>query len=94
MFGDSNPSGSFGVYHLWITQTNATRWSQVSDLSNESQDCTIVNSNRVIYNAQARFAGSPYHQGFNTPYGNLCHYKWIFPDDDAFLGATSFNKIH
>src|SRR5882672_9611968 len=94
MFGDSNPSGSFGVYHLWITQTNATRWSNLSDLSNESFDCTMVNNNRVIYNAQARFAGSPYHQGFNTPYGNLCHYKWIFPEDDKFLGATSFNKIH
>ena len=79
---------------MWITQTNATRWSQLSDLSNESHDCTIVNGNRVIYNAQARFAGSPYHQGFDTPYGNLCHYKWTFPDDDAFLGATSFNKIH
>ncbi|HLH55924.1 MAG TPA: lamin tail domain-containing protein [Verrucomicrobiae bacterium] len=94
MFGDSNPAGSFGVYHLWVTQTNATRWSQLSDLSNESHDCTIVNGTRVIYNAQARFAGSPYHQGFDTPYGNLCHYKWIFPDDDKFLGATSFNKIH
>jgi hypothetical protein len=94
MFGDSNPAGSFGVYHLWITQTNATRWSQLSDLSNESHDCTIVNGTRIIYNSQARFAGSPYHQNFDTPYGNLCHYKWTFPDDDKFLGATSFNKIH
>jgi hypothetical protein len=22
------------------------------------------------------------------------HYKWIFNDDDKFLGATDFNKIH
>jgi hypothetical protein len=94
MFGDSNPGGSFGVYHLWITQTNATRWTQLSDLSNEAHDGTIVNGTRIIYNAQARFAGSPYHQTFDTPYGSLCHYKWIFPDDDKFLGATSFNKIH
>ena len=94
MFGDSNPAGSFGVYHLWITQTNATRWIQLSDLSNESHDCTIVNGTRIIYNAQGRFAGSPYHQDFDTPYGSLCHYKWIFPEDDKFLGATSFNKIH
>ena len=28
------------------------------------------------------------------PTGNLCHYKWIFPEDDKFLGATSFNKLH
>lgn len=93
-FGDANPAGSFGVYHLWITQTNVTRWSQLSDLSNETHDGTFVNGTRVIYNMQGRFAGSPYHQGFDTPSGNLCHYKWIFPDDDAFLGATSFNKIH
>jgi hypothetical protein len=94
MFGDGNPSGSFPVYHLWITQTNVTRWVNLSDLSNESHDCTIVNGTRVIYNAQARFAGSPYHQWFDTPYGSLCHYKWTFPDDDKFLGATSFNKLH
>jgi regulation of enolase protein 1 (concanavalin A-like superfamily) len=94
MFGDNNAPNSFGVYHLWITQTNVSRWSQLSDLSNESHDCTFVNGPRIIYNAQGRFAGSPYHQNFDSPYGGLCHYKWIFPDDDKFLGATSFNKIH
>lgn len=94
LFGDSNPGGSFGSYHLWITQSNVTRWAGLSDMSNESHDCTMVNGNRVIYNLSARFAGSPYHQGFDTPSGNLCHYKWIFNDDDKFLGATSFNKIH
>ncbi len=94
MFGDGNPGGSFGVYHLWITQTNVTRWANLSDLSNEGNDCTFVNNNRVIYNMQGRFAGSPYHQEFDTPIGNLCHYKWEFNDDDKFLGATDFNKIH
>ena len=94
MFGDGNPGGSFSVYHLWISQTNVTRWSSLSDLSNEAHDGTMVCGSRVIYNLQARFAGSPYHQGFDTPTGNLCHYKWIFNDDDKFLGATSFNKIH
>jgi len=94
MFGDGNPGGSFGVYHLWLTQTNVTRWGSLSDLSNEMMDGTFVNGTRVIYNMQGRFAGSPYHQGFDTPVGNLCHYKWEFNDDDKFLGATSFNKIH
>ena len=46
MFGDANPGGSFGVYHLWITQTNATRWSQMTDLSNEGHDCTMVSGTR------------------------------------------------
>jgi hypothetical protein len=94
MFGDGNPGGSFGVYHLWLTQTNITRWGNLSDLSNEGNDGTMVNGNRVIYNMQGHFQGSPYHQGFDYPNGNLCHYKWIFNDDDKFLGATSFNKIH
>ncbi len=94
MFGDGNPGGSFGVYHLWLTQTNATRWANLSDLSNEGNDCTFVNNTRVIYNLQGRFSGSPYHQEFDTPVGNLCHYKWEFNDDDKFLGATDFNKIH
>ncbi len=94
MFGDGNPGGSFGVYHLWVSQTNSTRWANLGNLSNEGCDCTMVNGNRVIYNMQAHFAGSPYHQDFDTPSGALCHYKWIFNDDDKFLGATSFNKIH
>ena len=58
MFGDSNPGGSFGVYHLWLTQTNITRWANLSDLSNEMMDGTFVNNTRVIYNMQGRFAGS------------------------------------
>ena len=93
-FGDDHDGAGFGVYHLWITQTNINRWSALSDLSNEGNDCTFVNGNRVIYNMQARFAGSPYHQEFNSPVGNLCHYKFEFNDDDQFLGAKDFNKIH
>jgi CotH kinase protein/Lamin Tail Domain len=94
MFGDGNPGGSFGVYHLWITQTNVTRWTNLGNLSNEGNDCTFVNGNRVIYNMQARFAGSPYHQDYTGPANALCNYKWEFNDDDKFLGATDFNKIH
>jgi len=92
-FGDADPGGSFGVYHLWLTQTNVDRWSSLPDLSNEMMDGTFVCGNRVIYNMQARYAGSPYHQDWYSPEG-LCHYKFQFPDDDKFLGATSFNKIH
>jgi hypothetical protein len=94
LFGDGTPGGSFATYHLWLTQANVNRWATLSDLSNEMIDGTFVTGNRVIYNMQGRFAGSPYHQGFDTPVGNLCHYKWMFNDDDQLLGATSFNKIH
>lgn len=95
MFGDGDPGGSFGVYHVWLTQTNVNRWSNLADLSNEGNDFTFVyDDNRVIYDAQGHYSGSPFHQLFDSPDGNLCAYKWEFPDDDKFLGATDFNKIH
>ena len=72
----------------------STRWANLADLSNEGNDCTFVNGNRVIYNMQGRFAGSPYHQDFNTPDGKPVPLQMGFNDDDKFLGATSFNKIH
>ena len=92
LFGDGNPGGSFGAYHLWITQTNVTRWANLSDLSNEQLDGTFVTDKRVVYNILARFAGSPYHQDFDTPAGSPCHYKWSFPDDDQFLGRDGFQQ--
>ncbi len=95
MFGDGNPGGSFGVYHVWLTQTNVNRWANLADLSNEGNDFTFVyDNNRVIYNALGHYSGSPFHQEFDSPVGNLCAYKWEFPEDDQFLGATDFNKIH
>ena len=95
MFGDGNPGGSFGVYHLWLTQTNVARWANLADLSNEGNDFTFVYANnRIIYNALGHYSGSPFHQEFNSPVGNLCAYDLDFPPDDLFLGITSFNKIH
>jgi len=94
LFGDSNPSGEFAVYHLWLSQTNVTRWANLGNESNEGVDGTMVYANRVMYNMQGHYAGSPVHQYYDTPNGTLCSYKWIFNDDDKFLGATDFNKIH
>ena len=94
MFGDSNPASSFGTYHLWLTQTNINRWVALPVLSNETIDGTLVCGNRIIYNMSGRYAGSPYHEGFNSPIGNPCHYNWDMPKDDLFLGSSSFNKIH
>jgi regulation of enolase protein 1 (concanavalin A-like superfamily) len=94
MFGDGNPGGSFGVYHLWVTQTNADLWNSLPILSNEMIDGTFVCGNRVIYNMQGRYAGSPYHQDFYYLGYYPAHYKWDFPDDDKLFGATSFDKIH
>ncbi len=94
MFGDGNPNGSFGVYHVWITQTNVNRWAGLADLSNEGNDFTFVCNGRVIYNVLGHYSGSPFHQEFDSPVGNLCAYKWMFPEDEKFLGTANFNKIH
>ena len=94
MFGDSQPVSSFGTYHLWLTKTNVDRWISLAVLSNERIDGTLVYNNRVIYNMGGRYAGSPYHETFNSPYGNACHYSWDIPDDDKLLGTTSFSKLH
>jgi hypothetical protein len=94
LFGDGNPVSSFGIYHLWLTQTNLQRWIILSDLSNEYLDATFVNNTRVIYGAGARYTGSPSHQNYRSPIGTQCSYEWVFPDDDQFLGATVFHKLH
>ncbi|PYJ87928.1 MAG: hypothetical protein DME22_00005, partial [Verrucomicrobia bacterium] len=93
-FGDATPASSFGAYHLWLTQTVIDRWRNLPNMSNEPHDGTWVCGNRVIYNMTSRYAGSPYHQQFNSPVGNYCHYHCDMPEDDKFLGTTSFNKIH
>ncbi|HEV7926136.1 MAG TPA: lamin tail domain-containing protein, partial [Verrucomicrobiae bacterium] len=95
MFGDGNPGGSFGVYHLWITQTNLTRWANLGDVSRDwNNDCTFVNGNRVIYNLGGRYSGSPAHQDYDAPNGSLCAYELLFNADDMFLGTTELKKLH
>ena len=95
MFGDGNPGGSFGVYHVWITQTNLNRWANLGNISRDwNNDCTFVNGNRVIYNVGGRYTGSPAHEGYNTPNGNLCSFEYKFKDDDLFLGTKELKKLH
>lgn len=94
LFGDANKATSFGTYHLWCSRTNLTRWIALPAISNEQIDGTLVYGNRIIYNMTTRYAGSPYHQYFDTPTNDPCHYTWAIPKDDLFLGFSSFNKIH
>jgi hypothetical protein len=94
-YGDPEPTGAFGIYHLWLTQTNVNRWLSLPLMSNEEMDATLVYRGRVIYNAGARYAGSPYHETLDGPAGvHACHYIWSMPKDDLFLGTAAFNKIH
>jgi hypothetical protein len=95
VFGDANPTNLFGTYHLWLSQANLTRWTSLPVMSNEEIDGTLVYNGRVIYNMNARYSGSPWHQAYDAPNGaRACHYNWGMPKDDLLLGTSSFNKIH
>ncbi len=89
-FGEQTPTGNYPVYRLWMTQATAAAWGSRLKLDNTPNDVTfVVGGDRVIYNAQARFAGSPYiAPSFNTPTGNRCGYSIEVPADDPFLGGT------
>ncbi len=90
-FGESVPTGSFPSYRIWMTQATFNTWDTRNNLNNTMNDVTFVLGNqRVIYNALASYAGSPYiAPGFNTPSGNRCGYSLEFPPDDLFLGDTA-----
>src|SRR5205823_1457307 len=94
-WGEFQPISSFGSYRLWLTQNNVNSWINRLVMSNDPIDGTFVYGNwRVIYNMGSHYAGSPYHQGFNSPVGGGCHYSLDLPDDDQLLGTGNFNKIH
>ncbi|MCX8154952.1 MAG: lamin tail domain-containing protein, partial [Verrucomicrobiae bacterium] len=94
-FGEVQPVSSFGTYRMYFTQNAVNSWINRPVLSNEPVLGTMVYGNfRVIHHIGARYAGSPYHQGFNSPVGNNCHYSVELPEDDLMLGTENFNKIH
>jgi len=59
--GEAQPVGNFPVYRIWMTQATLGTWNNRSKLNNTPLDITFVLGNqRVIYNAQGLYAGSPY----------------------------------
>ena len=67
-FGDATPAGTFGHYHLWMTQNWINRWASEGGLGNEGNDATFADAGgRIIYNMDGRFAGSPYHHSTSGP---------------------------
>lgn len=92
-YGDPIYAGNIGVYRIWMTTTNITEWRIRELLSNEAQDGTFVYNNyRVIYNAGARYRGSPFiRPGYGGPTVGATGYVWIMPEDDPFLGVDELN---
>ena len=92
-FGESVPTGNFPSYRIWMTQASFNAWDTRNNLNNTLNDVTFVLGNhRVIYNASATYAGSPYiAPGFNTPTGNRCGYSIDFPADEPIFGDNGLN---
>jgi len=87
--GELTPSGPFGIYRLWMTQTNIQRWKRRDPFSDEPLDATFVyGGNRVIYNVGAYYAGRGAKIYYVGPTNTSCDYRLIFPETDRFLGAT------
>jgi len=91
-WGEPQPTGTLGQYHIWITAATESYWTAREKNSNEPLDCTFVyGTNRVIYNGRTLYAGSPWHApGFSGPLGGICDYVFRAPDDDPLLGHDDF----
>jgi hypothetical protein len=95
VFGDTVPGGTFGHWHLWLTQNWINHWINQAGVGNGPSDGTLVDGGgRIIYNMGGRYAGSPYHQYLGSPVSTLGGMNWALPDDDLMMGASSLNKQH
>jgi hypothetical protein len=94
-FGDPPTFGSLGAYRMWLTTSNFNVWRDRERLSNQAQDGTFVYGQwRVVYNAGARYRGSPFIRGnYSNPAGTnvAAAYVWTLPEDDQCLGADELN---
>jgi regulation of enolase protein 1 (concanavalin A-like superfamily) len=95
VFGDTIPGGTFGHWHLWLTQNWINHWSNQAGVGNGFSDATLVDGGgRIIYNIGGRYAGSPYHQYTGSPVSTLGGMDCTVPDDDLMLGSDTLNKQH
>jgi len=91
--GDPVPPGAFGHYRLWMTNANATAWTNREKFGNEPVDVTFVYGGvRVVYGAGAWYARSEAATpGFGSPVnGPLCGYNLAVPSDDRVLDEDHF----
>jgi hypothetical protein len=88
--GEGQPTGNLPVYRIWMTQANLNAWNNGLKLDNSDKDVTfVVGNERVIYNAGARYKGSPYiSPGYCGATCGRCGYSISFGDDDLFLGEN------
>lgn len=88
--GETQPTGNFPTYRIWMTQATLNSWSVRNRLDNTPFDITFVlDDKRVIYNATGLYAGSPYiSPGYSSPTSGRCGYSIDLPKDDLLLGDS------
>lgn len=83
------PVGNLGVYRLWQRKSDYDRLRNREPLANDNLDCTFVYADeRVVYNAEMRGKGSPWHGGSVG-----ADYIFSMPDDDRLLGARDIAVV-
>lgn len=88
-WGEERPFGNLGVYRLWQRQADYNRLRSREALANDNLDCTFVyGDERVIYNAEMRGKGSPWHGG--SVGGD---YIFSMPEGDRLLGARDMAVV-
>jgi hypothetical protein len=82
------PSGTFPVYRMWMTQKALNTWTSRSKMDNSPLEVTfVVGNQRAIYGAEALYAGSPHiAPSYCGPACGRCGYSVSMPADDLFLG--------
>ncbi|MGB2820197.1 MAG: lamin tail domain-containing protein, partial [Phycisphaerae bacterium] len=92
MFAQADPAGSFGTYRFWMTEADRAEWASRQGLSDHPVYGTFVYGDfRVIYNAGARFRGSPFVRSSGDPETRDTSYVFYVPKDSRLLGSTSLN---
>jgi hypothetical protein len=81
-WGEQPEFGNLGVYRFWQRRSDYQLLRSRERLANDNLDCTFVyGDQRVIYNAEMRAKGSPWHGGSVG-----ADYVFSMPPDDRLLG--------
>ncbi|MFH0879416.1 MAG: lamin tail domain-containing protein [Lentisphaerota bacterium] len=92
-YGEIQNSTDFGTYRFWLSMTNIHTWEARAPLCDEPLDMTLAyNNERVIYNAEIRYRGSPFIRTYYTELlTGVNSYVVSPPKDDLLLGSDEFN---
>jgi hypothetical protein len=87
-WGEPEPTGTFGHYHFWITQSDYDAWMAGGGLNNLPRPVTLVyGRNRLIHGASVRHKGSPFHGGSGDFVFDIPKDSMVLGENDLLLAA-------